>query len=186
MAMTVRRAKDARTKSIFVHKVADVRGGISVVASELSGNYLAEGTPLACENGKWYAVKIARATEKTTSTTVKVEKTHNFKVGDVVLASVGDKASTISKIDTSAAGYDTLTLSAALGTIEAGAVLVEAAAAQTSTGAALKRTPIALNGSGQEILPNSNVVTDAWVIGVIKDAGYPDDALPKGIVKLPY
>ncbi len=186
MAMTVRRRKDSATRPVFVHKIADVRGGVSVVTSELGGNFLAEGAPLYYLGDKWHALKYARVTEQTTTTAVKVEKTHNLNVGDILLASIGDKASSVTKIDTSNSSYDTITLSAALGTLEAGAVLLEAAEAQTSTGGALKSTIDAINGTGNEIIPNSNVITDAWLIGVIKDPGFPKDALPKGITKYPF
>ncbi len=77
-------------------------------------------------------------------------------------------------------------MSAALGTLEAGAVLLEATAVQASTGSALKHAIDALNGTGNFFPPNSNVITDAWLIGVIKDPGFPADALPKGITKYPF
>ena len=186
--MTVKRRKDSATRPIFAHKIADVRGGVSVATSDLAGNYLAEGAPLYYTGGKWHALKHARVAEKATATAtaVKVEKTHNLKIGDVLLATIGDKASSVTEIDTSNSSYDTITLSAALGTIEAGAVLLEAAAVQESTGSALKHTIDALNGTGNFFPPNSNVITDAWLIGVIKDPGFPADALPKGITKYPY
>ena len=183
MVMTVKKTKDSRTKEYIMHRIADVRGGVSVSTSELGGDYLAESTPLYFSGGKWHALKIARVVEKTTSTSVKVQKTHNLKVGDVLLMTVGEKASSVSKIDTSAKGYDIITLSAALGTINAGAVLVEAAEAQTTSGAALKHAVDALVGTGKPIEPNSNVITDAWLIGVINDVNFPDAALPKGFVK---
>lgn len=183
MVMTVKKTKDSRTKEYIMHRIADVRGGVSVATSELGGDYLAESTPLYFSGGKWHALKIARVAEKTTSTSVKVQKTHNLKVGDVLLMTVGEKAASVSKIDTSAKGYDIITLSAALGTINAGAVLVEAAEAQTTSGAALKHAVDALVGTGKPIEPNSNVITDAWLIGVINDVNFPDAALPKGFVK---
>lgn len=198
MAMTVKRRKDSATRPIFVHKIADVRGGVSVATSDLAGNYLAEGAPLYYTGGKWHALKYARVIEKSTTTAVKVEKTHNLKTGDVLLASIGDNSSSgsVTKIDTSKSAYDTITLSAALGTLEAGAVLLEAGtgleqAAEATQGlvekiVTLKHTIDALNGTGSFFPPNSNVITDAWLIGVIKDPGFPEFALPKGITKYPF
>lgn len=198
MAMTVKRRKDSETRPIFVHKIADVRGGVSVATSDLAGNYLAEGAPLYYTGGKWHALKYARVIEKSTTTAVKVEKTHNLKTGDVLLASIGDNSSSgsVTKIDTSKSAYDTITLSAALGTLEAGAVLLEAGTGQEQAAEAtpasveknvtLKHTIDALNGTGSFFPPNSNVITDAWLIGVIKDPGFPEFALPKGITKYPF
>lgn len=205
MAMTVKRRKDSATRPIFVHKIADVRGGVSVATSDLAGNYLAEGAPLYYTGGKWHALKYARVIEKSTTTAVKVEKTHNLKTGDVLLASIGDNSSSgsVTKIDTSKSAYDTITLSAALGTLEAGTVLLEAGAVLFEAGTGqeqaaeatqalveknvtLKHTIDALNGTGSFFPPNSNVITDAWLIGVIKDPGFPEFALPKGITKYPF
>ena len=193
--MTVKRRKDSATRPIFVHKIADVRGGVSVATSDLAGNYLAEGAPLYYADGKWHALKYARVIEKSTTTDVKVEKTHNLKTGDVLLATIDNGSSgSVTKIDTSKSAYDTITLSAALGTLEAGAVLLEAGAVLLEAGNAqeqaelstLKHTIDALNGTGNFFPPNSNVITDAWLIGVIKDPGFPADALPKGITKYPF
>lgn len=196
--MTVKRRKDSATRPIFVHKIADVRGGVSVATSDLAGNYLAEGAPLYYADGKWHALKYARVIEKSTTTDVKIEKTHNLKTGDMLLAIIGDNSSSgsVTKIDTSKSAYDTITLSAALGTLEAGAVLLEAGTgleqAEPSTqamvvkNATLKHTIDALNGTGNFFPPNSNVITDAWLIGVIKDPGFPEFALPKGIAKYPF
>lgn len=38
--MTVKKRRDDLTPKYVIHKVADVRGGVSVAASELGGNYL--------------------------------------------------------------------------------------------------------------------------------------------------
>lgn len=195
--MTVKRSKDSATRPIFVHKIADVRGGVSVATSDLAGNYLAEGAPLYYADGKWHALKYARVIEKSTTTDVKVEKMHNLKTGDVLLATIDNGSSgSVTKIDTSKSAYDTITLSAALGTLEAGAVLLEAGNAQEQAelstqgmvvkNATLKHTIDALNGTGSFFPPNSNVITDAWLIGVIKDPGFPEFALPKGIAKYPF
>ena len=40
MAMTVQRRKDTKVPRVFMHKVADIRGGVSVKTSELGGDYL--------------------------------------------------------------------------------------------------------------------------------------------------
>lgn len=47
MGMTVQRRKDTRTRRVFMHKVADIRGGVSVNVSELGGDFLHEGAVLS-------------------------------------------------------------------------------------------------------------------------------------------
>lgn len=185
MRMQVKRVKDSRTKNILVHRIADIRGGVSVSSDGLGCDYLPEGAPLAYSGGKWHVLKVGYVTEQATGTTLKVAKPHNFTVGDVVLSEVDGKAADITKIAVGSA-YDIITLSAALGTIEAGAAIVEAAAKQATSGAAVKYKATALNGTGQPFTANTNIITDAWVIGVIKSPKFPDAAKPEGIVKLPY
>ena len=58
--MTVQRRKDTKLPRVFMHKVADIRGGVSVKISELGGDYLHEGAVLsAADNGICHVVKIA-------------------------------------------------------------------------------------------------------------------------------
>lgn len=45
--MTVTRRKDTRTPRVFMHKTADIRGGVSVKVSELGGDFLNEGAVLS-------------------------------------------------------------------------------------------------------------------------------------------
>ena len=41
--MTVTRRKDTRTPRVFMHKTADIRGGVSVKVSELGGDFSERG-----------------------------------------------------------------------------------------------------------------------------------------------
>ena len=85
MSMTVTRRKDTRTPYVLMHKVADIRGGVSVNVSELGGDFLKEGSVLSTpDNGICHVVKVAEVVEAVTATgkTVKVKKWHNFKQGD--------------------------------------------------------------------------------------------------------
>ena len=60
MGMTVTRRKDTRTPRVFMHKTADIRGGVSVKVSELGGDFLNEGAVLSApDNGICHVVKIA-------------------------------------------------------------------------------------------------------------------------------
>lgn len=173
--MTVSRRKDSRIPRVFVHKIADIRGGVAVNTAELGGDFLHEGAVLSAPvDGICHVVKVAVLTEQATSTTLKVKKGHNFAVGNYVMADEGGKAYGITKIDTSSKDYDTITIGTAIGTVEKGACIVEAAAESADTSSALKYTPLAVAGTGKPIIPNSNLDEDAWVIGVTKGLSLPE------------
>ena len=173
MGMTVRRRKDTRTPRVFMHKVADIRGGVSVKVSELGGDYLPEGAVLSAPDagGICHVVKIAvvAAAVEESGTTIKVKKLHNFKVGDYVMAGEGGVAYAITAIDTAGSkDYDTLTVGTTLGALSQGDFLMEAAAESATTTSALKHVPLALVGTGKPVIEGTNLDTDAWVIGVTK------------------
>lgn len=176
--MTVTRRKDSRTPRVIMHRIADIRGGVSVKTSELGGDYLREGAVLSVpEDGICHVVKIATvvadvgATEKT----VKVAKFHNLRVNDIVCVEEDGAAVKISKIDETNKDYDTVTLVSALGTIAKGGFLVEAAAVSTDTEkSALKFTPLAIVGTGKPIEPKANLDTDAWIFVVTKGNPLPE------------
>lgn len=101
--MTVSRRKDTRTPRVFMHKIADIRGGVSVNVSELGGDFLNEGAVLSAPvDGICHVVKIAvlSAEASNSDTEIKVNKGHNFKVGDFVMADEGGKAYAITGIVT--------------------------------------------------------------------------------------
>lgn len=187
--MTVRRDKDTRTPRVLMHKVADIRGGVSVNVSELGGDYLREGAFLSAPvDGICHVVKTATVSadvaEAEAEKTVKVEKLHNFKSGDFVMAKVGGVAVKIASIDTSNKAYDVLTLSAALGAVSKGSQIAEAKEAAAQNTSALKYQPLSVVGTGKPIDPKSNLDTDAWVIAVTHGNPIPEfmaDAL-KGII----
>ncbi len=185
--MTVNRVKDTKTPKVLMHKVADIRGGVSVNVSELGGDYLREGAILSApDNGICHVVKIGSvvADVAATETAIKVGKFHNFKEGDFVMLDEGGKASKITAIDDKNKTFDTLTIDAALGAISKGAQVVEAAAASTTTTSALKYVPLSVVGTGKRIEPKSNLDTDAWVIAVTKGNPVPECVAKhlKGIV----
>lgn len=174
--MTVRRIKDQRTAKVFLHKTADIPGGVAVVASELGGDYIREGAVLStATDGKRHVVKVARVVAQVAEADkeIKVAKFGNFKVGDAVMAAKGGKAVAITAIDYANKSYDVITLGEALGAIDVNAFIAEAAKAAT-TGAALKYAPEAINGTGQVFSPKSNINTDAIVIGVTTNNELPD------------
>jgi hypothetical protein len=177
MGMTVQRRKDTRTPRVFMHKIADVRGGVSVNSSELGSDWLPEGAVISQPvNGICHVVKVAEvaAAVAESGKTITVKKGSLFNVGDFVLLKVGDKASKITAIDKTGKETDKITIDTALGAIAIGGFLVEAGAASTTTTSALKYEPFAVVGTGKPILPNDNIDTDAWLIGVTKGNPLPE------------
>lgn len=171
MAMTVKRRGEDRTPRVIVHRVADVRGGVSLATAELGGDFIPEGTPISAPvNGICHVIKTAKvvAAAAAAATTVKVAKGHNLNTGDILMASKGAAAVNVTKIDTSAKDGDTLTLSATLGALAVGAQLVQAAAAGAA--GALKYVPFAITGTGKAFAPGDNVDVDAWVMAVTHGA----------------
>lgn len=184
--MTVTRRKDTRTPRVFMHKTADIRGGVSVKISELGGDFLNEGAVLSApDNGICHVVKIAVLSAEATidATDIKVNKGHNFKVGDFVMADEGGKAYAITEITTTEKTHDTIKVGTTLGVkIKKGGFIIEAA--EESETSKLKYTPLSLVGTGKPIVPNSNLDTDAWLIGVTKGNPLPECVMKhlKGII----
>lgn len=188
MSMTVKKRRDDATPRYFVHKTADIRGGVSVAASELGGNFLREGAILSAPiDGITHVVKTAQVTAEVAAAdkTIKVSKFHNFKVGDFVLAAIGGVAHKVTAIDDTNKNYDTITVNTALGAIPLGGYLVEAKAEATDK-AELKYEPQSVNGTGKPFDPKSNINTDAWLIGVTKGNPVPGFLIDKlkGIINL--
>lgn len=188
MAMTVRKSKETRTPKVLMHKVADIRGGVSVKTSELGGDYLPEGAVLTApdSNGLTHVVKFAATTAAVgaSDTSIKVTKYNCFKVDDFVMAETGAKAYAITAIDSSNKDYDTLTIGTAIGAVTKGSFVMEATEESSTTTSALKYEPLAIVGTGKPIIANDNINTDAWVIGVTKGNSLPtaiSDKL-KGII----
>lgn len=185
--MTVTRRKDTRTPRVFMHKTADIRGGVSVKVSELGGDFLNEGAVLSApDNGICHVVKIAvlSAEATDTATDIKVNKGHNFKVGDFIMADEGGKAYAITSITTTEKTHDTIMVGTTLGVkIEKGGFIIEAKA-ESATISKLKYTPLSLVGTGKPIVQNSNLDTDAWLIGVTKGNPLPECVMKhlKGII----
>lgn len=174
MSMTVKRKRDVDTPRVFMHKLADIRGGVSVAASELGGDFLREGAILSAPvNGITHVVKTAQVVAEVAASgkAIKVKKLHNFKVGDIITSALGKAAHAITEINDSGKEYDELTIGTAIGALATGDVIVEAkaeATGETSSKSELKYEPQSVNGTGKPFDPKSNINTDAWVIGVTK------------------
>ncbi len=130
MSMTVKRRKDVRTPKVLMHKIADIRGGVSVNVSELGDDYLPEGAVLSAPvSGVCHVVKVAVAYEAAAAdaTTLKVKKGHNFQVNDIITPDAGGKSVKVTAIDKSNASYDAFTIAEAVGAVALGAALTQAA-----------------------------------------------------------
>ena len=190
MGMTVTRRKDTQTPRVIMHKIADIRGGVSVATADLTQDWLAEGTPLSAPvDGICHVVKVAKVQANATNsaTEINVYKGHNLKVGDNVFAVAGGKAYAITAIDTSAAGYDTVTVGTTLGVaLTKDVSFIMQAAASGASGATFKYAPVAVVGTGKPVVAGNNLDTDAWVIGVTQGNDLPDavHSALKGIVNL--
>lgn len=190
--MIVQKRRDDLTPRYVIHKLADVRGGVSVATSELGGNYLREGAILSAPiDGITHVVKTGEVVAEVAAAdkTIKVSKFHNFKVGDIIMTAPGGKAHAIAAIDESNKKYDTITVNTALGAIALGGYIVEAeaeATGESTSKSALKYEPQSINGTGQPFDPKSNVQSDAWVIGVTRNNPVPDFLIDKlkGIINL--
>mgnify|MGYP000812570173 FL=1 len=68
--------------------------------------------------------------------------------------------------------------------IEKGGFIIEAAAESAAETSKLKYTPLSLVGTGKPIVQNSNLDTDAWLIGVTKGNPLPECVMKhlKGII----
>lgn len=183
MSMTVNRRKDTQTPRVLMHKVADIRGGVSVNTSELAGDFLFEGSVLSAPiDGITHLVKVAEvvAEVQASETTIKVKKGHHFKENDFVLLDENSVATKIKKIDDSKKGFDTLTISETLGAIPVGGAIAEAKSASSSSEnqSKLKYQPLAITGTGKPVEKKTNLDVDAWLIGVTKG-----NVLPKCVSK---
>ena len=175
--MTVNKRKDSNIPKVFIHKVADIRGGVSVASSDLNVDFLHEGRVISAPvSGICHVVKFAlvQTNAGDTETKIKVYKGHDFKVSDVVCAAEDAKAYAISAIDTSNASYDEITIATTLGVaLTKDVSYIFHAKEAGASGSALKYEPLAVVGTGKPVLKNSNIDTDAWVIGVTKGNNLP-------------
>ena len=176
--MIVKKQGDTAQTKIFVHRIADIPGGVSVKGSELGGDFLFAGTPIgAASSGICSVVKYAKVLTQVgnTDVTIDVAKGHHFKVGDIVMATAGAKAPTITAIDkTTSTTKDTITVDATIATVIAvNAYIYQAAAVSTTTTSALKVTAKSMVGTGVAVNANDNVTTDAWIIGVTQNNALP-------------
>lgn len=135
MAMTVKKRSDVAVASRIVKRIADIPGGVTVKNAEILGDVLKDATVISAPdtNGITHLVKwaVVQAAAAANATAIRVLKGSDIKVGET-LAVDNPRCipAAITAITTSATGYDTVTLEAALGVaVNVGDVLFLAAAA---------------------------------------------------------
>lgn len=135
MAMTVKKTSDIAVASRIVKRIADIPGGVTVKNAEILGDVLKDATVISApdSNGITHLVKwaVVQAAAAANATAIRVLKGSDIKVGET-LAVDNPRCipAAITAITTSATGYDTVTLEAALGVaVNVGDVLFLAAAA---------------------------------------------------------
>lgn len=187
MALRIERKKDGRAVKSILHRVADIPGGVTVKVSNLGGDALFEGTPLAKgTDGLFEVVKTAQVITAATASGVKYEvaKGHHFKVGDRfgTAACAGQE---IKSIDKSDSAKDVITLSKTLGAeVPIGTCAFETDGESTT----LAKTPVGIAGQNQDVESGENLFTDIWVIGVVREATAPamDDAIKDALKNISY
>lgn len=161
--------KETPEKLVFERKIEDIPGGITVAVRDLTQKRIFAGTPVGPDqNGLYHVVKTARVREKvTTGTAYKVDKGHNFKVGDILAYNGVGYA--ISSINVTAVEHDVISVATSLGEIEAGAVVFEGDKSAASD-VTFKYVPSALVGTTMDIIEGDNHLTDGVVRGSVREA----------------
>lgn len=157
--MNIVRTSEETPKIVIQHKVADIRGGVTVTTSNLTASVLPEATLLALgANGKYVPIAVAKVVEaaNASATTYAVAKGHLFVVGGKVWKN-STTTVTITAIDTSDESKDVITVDATLG-----ARTVDSALTAGGLGEA-----IAITGETQKIRKGFNLFASAWVIAVV-------------------
>lgn len=177
----VERKKDARIVRAFVHKVADIPNGVTVSTADLpAGSKLLEGTVVGLDKttGVYHVVKTAKlaAAADNAAVVYTVKKGHLFKVGDYVCLKTGAAAYAITGISTNATDStcDDITVGTTLGRAAAkGDALIHSGKTGATNSALPYGKPYAVIGDSFDVRENSNIFSEAWLIGVIKEAVAP-------------
>lgn len=185
--MYVRKSKDTKAPKVLMHKIADVRGGVSLDTSAMIGEVIMEGAIIATNAGKYVLLPTAKVVEAVTSSgkVIKVAKNHGFKANDFVTAGENAVASKINTIDSSNKAYDVLNVATAIGALNIGDAVAGAKSATTSADSQFAFEPFAVAGTTKKV-ESAKTDMDAWVVGVTKNIVAPDSVVAKlkGIVNV--
>ena len=179
--MVVRRKKGAESVRIIEHKIADVRGGVSVKTSNLPSGILEEGAVLSIPtDGICSVIKVAKVVTEVaeSSKTIEIAKGSNIAVGDYIKVAGGSSSVKVSAVNSADVTKDILTTASAIGAIEVGGVIVEA----DNSGNVAK--PLGICGTNVTFNQGDNVQVDCWLIATTKGLELPEEISKelKGIV----
>lgn len=179
--MVVRRKKGAESVRIIEHKIADVRGGVSVKTSNLPTGILKEGAVLSTlTDGLSKVIKVAKVVTEVAESakTIEIEKGSNIAVGDYIKVSGGSTAVKVSAVNNTDVTKDILTTSTAVGAIAEGGIIVES----DNSGNVAK--PLGICGTNVAFEKGDNVQVDCWMIATTKGLELPSEIASelKGIV----
>lgn len=170
-------------KIVFIpgSTLGSVPGGITIASADFAQDAIILAGSLAGKdnNGLYHVVKTAslQANATNVATQYNVLKGHFYKVGDVIAAVVGGKASGITAIDTSNALYDVITVGATLGVaLTAGDGLFEANVITAGTDSVPKYTPLVVTARSIQIDKGNTNRVGAW---------YQADIYAQRVPKLP-
>ena len=163
---------ESRSDVVFQSILETRLGGLTLAIADLVEDVVYAGTPIGVDSSTklGHIVKCARmqATASNSATDYRVEKGHNFKVGDHICSAEGAKAQTITSITTTETAYDTLTVGTSLGVeVADNAHLYQSAAASQSTGSDLKYDPIGLVGEDHDVTSGDNILCSVVLRGSV-------------------
>lgn len=185
MSITFERTNlDARQRAIWRGEAKMLPGGFKPLQDFPVGTLLKRGTLVHVDTDTLSAaiVKVAKVVDGGTTKAPRVQKGNNYTVGDTIMKLGTTSTATISAIDTTNEGYDTLTLSAAITGLAGGDFLQEADTSGSTPAA--KYEPNAVLGEDKQFIKGDIPALDvAWGALVLKNVipAFPEDYLDGGI-----
>jgi len=173
-ALEITSETDTAAKVIFNSVLEDWPGGAVLNRTRLKSTTteVKAGTLLYISGGSAEIIKSAVVITGGNATTIRVNKAHEFKVGEFVMLAEADEAMPITVIGTDETDYDEISIGTTLGvTPTVGQVLMEAAA-QSDADAEMKYTPNAI------LLSTTNVEKANPTCSGIVRGSVREDALP--------
>lgn len=168
---------ESRQPIVFDRKIEDIPGGITVAVGDLGGDEVKAGTPVGkdSQSGLYHVVKTAKmqATANNSATEYRVEKGHQFEVGDIITHASSKAAYAIASIDTDDPDYDAINIGTTLGEEVAEGAIIFEAAEETADSSAFKYTPVGLVGTTFDIVEDDNHLVDCVVRGSVLESVIP-------------
>ena len=131
----------------FLTKLEDWVGGICIETTDLTQTSLLAGTPVGRDtNELWHVIKqaVMEDTASDSATDYKVDKGHNFKVGDVITTGLSAAAYAITAITTTETDYDTISVGTTLGVALVADDILFQAYGESASDSTWKYTPLGL------------------------------------------